>query len=76
MSERIRADDRLDPLVVVAIGMVVATTLWGLVGFGIDLVLGTGPWLRFVGVAAGATIGLVLARRRATPVADDAAEHA
>lgn len=61
-------DGGLDALLVVAIEVVVAVAVWGLIGLIIDLVAGTGPWVQFVGILVGTAIGLVLARRRATPL--------
>lgn len=55
-------------MLVVAIEVVVAVAVWGLIGLIIDLVAGTGPWVQFGGVLMGTVVGLVLARRRATPL--------
>lgn len=57
----------LDTMVVIAIQVVVAVALWGLVGMLIDLVAGTAQWFQFVGVMLGTIIALALAQRRASP---------
>ncbi|MBW3605242.1 MAG: hypothetical protein KY460_10095 [Actinobacteria bacterium] len=59
--------DGLDTMVVIAIQVVVAIAVWGLLGLIVDLIAGTGPWVQFVGVLMGTLIALVLAQRLATP---------
>lgn len=62
-------DGGLNDVLVVAIEVVVAVAVWGLIGLIVDLVAGTSPWVQFFGVLTGTAVGLVLARRRATPLA-------
>lgn len=67
MSTTQTNDRGLDVMVVVAIQVVVAVSVWGLVGLLIDLALGTGPWAQFGGIMLGAFIALALAQRHAAP---------
>ena len=63
-----RTNDRgLDVMVVIAIQVVVAVAVWGLVGLLIDLIAGTGPWVQFCGIVLGTMIALALSQRHATP---------
>jgi F0F1-type ATP synthase assembly protein I len=68
-------DRGLDVMVVVAIQVVVAVSVWGLVGLLIDLALGTGPWVQFGGIMLGTFIALALAQRHATPADDPESSH-
>lgn len=67
--------DGLDTMAVIAIQVVVAVAVWGLVGLLIDLIAGTGPWLQFIGVLIGTLIALVMAQRLATPMPADGDGH-
>lgn len=65
---RTQTDDRgLDVMVVIAIEVIVAVTVWGSLGLLIDLATGTGPWVQFCGIVFGTMIALALVQRRATP---------
>lgn len=57
----------LDTMLVIAIQVVVAVALWGLLGMLVDLVAGTAQWFQFIGIGLGTVIALALAQRRATP---------
>lgn len=59
--------DGLDTMAVIAIQVVVAIAVWGLLGLIIDLIAGTSPWVQFVGLLIGTLIALVLAQRLAAP---------
>ena len=61
-----RGDRGLDVMAVIAIEVVVAVTVWGLLGLLVDLVLGTGRWMQFVGIMVGTMIALALSQRHAT----------
>ncbi len=60
----------LDVIATIAIQVVVAISVWGLVGLLVDLLLGTGPWVQFGGLLLGTMIALVLSQRRATSLAE------
>jgi len=68
MSTTQTNDRGVDVVAVIAIQVVVAVAIWGLVGLLIDLVAGTGPWVQFCGIVLGTMIALALAQRHATPV--------
>jgi F0F1-type ATP synthase assembly protein I len=67
MSTTQTNDRGLDVMVVIAIEVVVAVAVWGLVGLLIDLIAGTAPWFQFGGIVLGTVIALALAQRHATP---------
>jgi len=75
MSTTQTTDRGLDVMVVIAIQLVVAVAVWGLVGLLIDLVAGTGPWVQFCGIVLGTMIALALVQRHATPVDDAEPSH-
>ena len=60
-----------DTILTIAIEVVVAVGVWGLIGLVIDLVAGTGPWVQFAGILVGTFVGLALVQRRATPAQAD-----
>lgn len=60
-------DRGLDVMAVIAIQVIVAVAVWGLVGLLIDLVVGTRPWVQFCGIVLGTMIALALTQRHATP---------
>lgn len=68
---RPRDPNGTDTVLTIAIQLVVAVAVWGLLGLVIDLVAGTGPWVQFVGIVLGTFVGLALAQRRAAPVEPD-----
>jgi F0F1-type ATP synthase assembly protein I len=68
-------DHPLDLVAVVAIQVVVAVAVWGLLGLIVDLVLDTRPWAQFCGIVIGTMVGLVLAQRYATPGDGDGKQH-
>ncbi len=68
MSTTETNDRGLDVMAVIAIQVIVAVAVWGLVGLLIDLVAGTGPWVQFCGIVLGTMIALALTQRHATPV--------
>lgn len=62
-------DERgLDVMAVIAIQVVVAVAVWGLLGLVVDLVLGSRPWVQFCGIVLGTMIALALTQRHATRV--------
>ncbi len=56
--------------VTILIEVVVAVSVWGLLGLIVDVAVGTGPWVQFVGLLVGTMIALALAQRRATSPAE------
>jgi F0F1-type ATP synthase assembly protein I len=72
-GSRPRDSHGTDTILTIAIEVVVAVAVWGLVGLVLDLVAGTGPWLQYIGILLGTMVGLALVQRRATPAeVDDA----
>lgn len=68
MSTTETNDRGLDVMVVIAIQVIVAVAVWGLVGLVIDLIAGTRPWVQFCGIVLGTMIALALTQRQATPI--------
>ena len=75
MSTTRTTDRGLDVMAVIAIQVVVAVAVWGLVGLLIDLVLGTRPWVQFCGIVLGTMIALALTQRHAAPADEPEPSH-
>lgn len=66
----------LDVVATMSVELLVALTLWTLVGRVADVLLATGPWLTVFGAVLGWAVGLSIVRRRAATSAPVEQERA